>query len=134
MRLCVSQRELRNFRRRAMRRYPNEYLEALWGIKNGSGWSVVEFRPIEHDAGTETIDYDGAEGAFGERDGSLVRLGLIHTHPDTPECAPSEHDWKDSSEVKELITGIFTIEKIGPRLRSRIRFFQARALCDMVIR
>ena len=134
MRLCVSQRELRNFRRRAMRRYPNEYLEALWGIKNGTEWAGVEFRPVDHDADPDGVAYDAAEGKFGERDGSLVRLGLIHTHPDDSECAPSEYDWTDSAAVKELITGIFTIEKIGPRLRSRIRFFQARALCDMVVK
>ena len=135
MPLHISQKGLAAFRRRALRRYPKEYLETLWGCANADGSiSVVEFCPVEIEEASEdaveTSDEDA--GQYGIRDGPLTQLGTIHTHPDGMDCAPSEEDWADVEESRELIMGILLIQKIKTRLRTWTKFYFARALCSVV--
>lgn len=129
----VSRKALANFRRRARRRLPNEYIEAIWGRENTDGSvSIREFRPIAHEASPEDVVYDEADVRFGERDGDLMRLGGIHTHPGDCYCAPSEQDWHSSHSSDEYITGILHIP--SGRKRSRVQFYYAKALCHPKIR
>lgn len=135
MQITVANRELRNFRRRAARRYPKEYIETLWGFRNG-GWHILEFRQIEHEASRLTLECNTEDVKYGAKDGKLTRIGTIHTHTIlTSDCSPSEHDWDDAAINNELISGICTVEKSPKgRLRTRVRFFKARATCEVKLK
>jgi proteasome lid subunit RPN8/RPN11 len=133
--ITVAKDALRNFRRRATRRYPKECIETLWGLKNGH-WRITEFRPIPHDGSRRAVYFNDDDAKFGARDGKLTRVGTIHTHTILgSDCSPSEHDWDDCANLNELITGICTVEKSKTgRLHTRVRFFLARATCEVTLK
>ena len=131
MQITVNQKALNAFRRRALRRFPKEYIESLWGYKNGH-WRICEFRPMEHESHRITVEYNPEDARTGARDGKLMCIGTIHTHTiQAADCSPSEHDWDDCSINRELITGICSIEAGKSRRRTRIRFFKAQAVCEV---
>ena len=60
MKVNVSQDVLSSFRRRALRRYPKEYMETIWGhVKGGEGY-IYAFHPIKHKSDNESIEYEPA--------------------------------------------------------------------------
>ena len=133
MQIYVDPKSLRQFRRRALRRYPKEYIEALWGTKNADNtWSIVAFQPIDHEAKRDTVDHDYDDARYGKREGGLIRLGTIHSHPDRTDVSPSEGDWEYFKECGELLSGICAIKKHRHRRRTFIRFYRSRALCDVI--
>ena len=139
MDVVTDRKALAAFRRRALHRYPNEYLETLWGCVNTDGSiSIIEFRAVELEKvdnpqeAVETLDDDA--GRYGIKDGPLTQLGTIHTHPDGMDCAPSEEDWADAIESGELVMGLLLIQKNKTRRRTWSKFFVARALCNLVIK
>ena len=123
------------FRRQALSAHPNEYIASLWCVSNTDSISVVDIRPIDHEADNDSVYFDTEDGSFGAADGKLVRVGTIHSHPDCTDCSPSEFDWDSTAARKELITGICQIWKTpSGRRRTKIRFYNARAACPLTIK
>jgi hypothetical protein len=61
MKVKVSPDVLSSFRRRALRRYPKEYMETIWGhVKGGEGY-IYAFHPIKHKSDNESIEYEPVE-------------------------------------------------------------------------
>ena len=137
MNLFIDRKALAGFRRRALRRYPLEYIETLWGMSNKSGGvSIVEFRQLDHEATTDSVEFDAEDTEAGIRDGKLTQLGTIHTHPDMAYCEPSEDDWHDAGDRKEIIIGVMAIPARAPDKpvrRSRVQFYFAQALCNTTV-
>jgi proteasome lid subunit RPN8/RPN11 len=123
--VLVDQREVGNFRRRAIRRYPLEYIECIWGYKKDGVFYICAFQPLKHKATRDYIEIESEhEPDYGERAASLTLMGTIHTHPDS-ECAPSLVDW-ESIQPGEQIMGIMSVTKERGRHYTEIRFFEAR--------
>lgn len=133
MQLVVNRKALAKFRRMALRQHPLEYVSTIWGYAKGEGFVLDEFREIDHDATCDSVRFRAEDSAFGTRDGKLILLGTIHSHPDWALCEPSEGDWADAARRNELIMGIMAIPQVaknGIRKRSRVKFFFAQAMCE----
>lgn len=65
MKVNVSQDVLFSFRRKALRRYPKEYMRTIWGRVKGGEAYIRTFHPIkhksEHKSDNESIEYESVE-------------------------------------------------------------------------
>jgi proteasome lid subunit RPN8/RPN11 len=126
MKVNVSQDVLSSFRRRALRRYPKEYMETIWGqVKGGEGY-IYTFHPIQHKSDTESVEYEPVE-IEEQRDEEaplekMTLLGTIHTHPDG-SLEPSQSDWVTARVDGDVLIGICQIVMSNGRKSSRVRFY-----------
>jgi proteasome lid subunit RPN8/RPN11 len=127
MKVIVAKPILSGFRRRALKRYPIEYIEAIWGKVKGNNIYIHVLLPVEHEATRNDLEVDATEIEYGERDSGLIRLGSIHSHPDSRECSPSETDWIGLRDTPELVMGICQIVRREYRRRTSIQFYGGNA-------
>ncbi len=126
MKVNVSQDVLSSFRRRALRRYPKEYMETIWGqVKGGEGF-IYAFHTIKHKGDNESIEYEPVE-IEEQRDEEaplekMTLLGTIHTHPDG-SIEPSQSDWETARVDGDMLIGICQIVMSKGRKSSRVRFY-----------
>jgi proteasome lid subunit RPN8/RPN11 len=117
----VDKRVLRGYIRRALKAYPKEYMETLWGRIRGSDVEIVSFQNIEHTATKDAAYYDPGELASQNeeaQESQLQVLGTIHSHPDG--CTwPSEDDMKSALMGGEIVCGIVAI-KNGARRSAKV--------------
>lgn len=115
------------FRRRALKAYPKEYIETLWGyIRDGVAYVCV-FMPLKHTSTPHYVDYDHIDLRSQHREAQeyeLEVLGSIHTHPDRDDAIFSENDLRELQEQDnpEKIMAICAIEK-GKRRKLRISYW-----------
>ncbi len=126
MKVNVSQDVLSSFRRRALRRYPKEYMETIWGRVKGGEAFIYAFHPIKHEGNKERITYEPVEIEEQREDEAplekMLLLGTIHTHPDS-DIEPSQSDWETARVDGDLIIGICQIVMTKRRKSSRVRFY-----------
>lgn len=129
----VSRLQLRNFIRRARRRYPDEYIETIWGRKGSSGThQICSFQNVDHDATPFNItDWDEADMPNGQQHGNLVCLGTIHSHPNISDASPSEDDWDFFRQEREIVSAICLLTPVNGKLKSRVRWFISQAMIDV---
>jgi proteasome lid subunit RPN8/RPN11 len=111
--VVVDKKEERNFRRRALGHYPNEYIEALWGRIHGDTLYVVAFVRMEHKGHRRSIEYEDSELDEHEddaREAGMSFLGTIHTHPNFSDTRFGDADLASAQESQELVMGILAIE------------------------
>jgi proteasome lid subunit RPN8/RPN11 len=118
----------RGFRRRALARMPNEYIERLWGFVDQDGVGHVRaFRAFRHTADRENIYYEQEDYDLDWEEGRARGwrpLGSIHTHPFLTDTAFSEADLRGSLEVEDIVMGICAIEcPAGKRRVVRIDYW-----------
>jgi proteasome lid subunit RPN8/RPN11 len=132
-RVVVDKRAEQGFRRRALRRYPLEYIETLWGRIEGTTAYVHAFMPLKHSATPDQIDYDDADlwDQHDEaRDEQLTVLGSIHTHPDRDEAIFSEGDLREHIiDPHDRVMGICAIECKGKRRKCRVIYWPGVLPC-----
>jgi proteasome lid subunit RPN8/RPN11 len=126
MKVNVSQDVLSSFRRRALRRYPKEYMETIWGqVKGGEGY-IYTFHPIQHKSDTESVEYEPVEIEEQRNEEAplekMTLLGTIHTHPDG-SLEPSQSDWVTARVDGDMLIGICQIVMSNGRKSSRVRFY-----------
>lgn len=123
--VVVDRKVVDGFRRRAIAKYPNEWMESVWGHVDGNTAFVhILLEADIHDAGPDSIDYDGEREKPDELEGAIW-LGTIHSHPGFVDASPSEGDWDAGYKEGELLSIICSIKKdVRGRLRSRVRFWQ----------
>ena len=136
LKLKINQHQLRRFRLRAAKRAPQEYIEALYGFFNKSGdVRATCFRQVSQVAGPDHISYDLAAWP-AHLVGLEGLVGAIHSHPFdpakpyTPDCAPSEEDWEAAKD--HLVLGICVVAPPGTKLRTRVKWFSAKAWIQVV--
>ena len=131
MRVRVAETVLRGFRRRALKVYPRELMETVWGRITPQGIDVFTFHPIDHKGTRAKCEFTANTDADleGQRDEEAPEykqelLGTIHSHPDCSDASPSEADWEIAVSSKEIISGIYLIKGTKPgRRRTRVRFY-----------
>ena len=129
MKVIVAKSELDKFRRRALKSYPNERIELLWGKRCGRDCFVIHlFDQVKHKRGRRWCesDEDDHEISIQEaQDKGLIVLGTIHTHPNRDEANPSEADFDSAVEQFEVISGICCVweDKKSGKLKSRVRWW-----------
>lgn len=100
------------FRRRAIKAYPNEMMETIWGRVVGDTLHIHAFMPIKH-KGKPTIltykDYDLSDQEDEAAEEKLELLGTIHTHPNVLEEIFSEEDLRGVQDEPDIIMGICAI-------------------------
>jgi len=128
MQVKIAPEEIKKFKRRVLRVFPNEYMELLWGKKVGKDtYEVFIFDKINHIGMPRTLYYDTEEFEASRqfaKDNGYVLLGSIHSHPQCQDTAPSETDYDSALEHGEMISGIALVEvsKTGRR-KVTIRFW-----------
>jgi proteasome lid subunit RPN8/RPN11 len=126
MKVNVSQDVLSSFRRRALRRYPKEYMETVWGQVKGGEAYIYAFHPIKHKSDNESIEYEPVE-IEEQRDEEaplekMMLLGTIHTHPDS-SIEPSQSDWETARVDGDMLLGICQIVMSKGRKSTRVLFY-----------
>ena len=126
MKVNVSQDVLSRFRRRALRRYPKEYMETIWGRVRGGEAYIYAFHPIKHAGDRESLEYEPVD-IEEQRDEEaplekMIFLGTIHTHPDS-DIEPSQADWETARVDGDTVIGICQIVMNKGRRAARIRFY-----------
>jgi proteasome lid subunit RPN8/RPN11 len=105
---------LAGFRARAIRGYPYEYAELLWGHKDTEEQdayliTVIERAHVESDHESADIETDWD---FGEKQNGEELLGTLHSHPDDL-AEPSDCDLEDAAlHPVEKIFGIMALEPV----------------------
>ena len=125
MRIVIAKDVVRGFRRRALRRYPKEYMETVWGFVRGDIVYICALYPLEHDGKRDACLYTFDDIDAQQEDAADFKLeviGTIHTHPDGG-CAPSEDDWETSTRDGDVVSGICQILRKNNRRRCRVRFY-----------
>jgi proteasome lid subunit RPN8/RPN11 len=124
--VVVDKKVLAAFKRRALKAFPNEYIETIWGYIRGSTAYIVVFHAMEHEGKKDRILVeDGYEHSEDEVfHDKLQLLGTIHTHPGTDSIPfPSETDWDTHQDEQEHLMGILAINKRGQRRFTSVNFF-----------
>lgn len=129
MKVQVSRSVLNGYRKRALKKYPSEYLESIFGRINGKTIQILAFYPMEHKGTPESCEYETIiveEQQDGEDAPPKMKwLGTIHSHPDS-QGHPSEADWVSARTDGEIISGIYQIwpHKTGRgRKTCKVRFY-----------
>lgn len=129
MRVQVDRRVLKGFRQRALKKYPLEYMETIFGSVKNNVIQIVFFSPIDHSATTNSCQYSlhAIEEQQDKEDltefRNLQMLGTIHSHPDAP-IEPSEGDWYTSRTDGDIVSGIYQIcPRKGRRKYGKVRFY-----------
>lgn len=154
MKVVVDGKQLRRFRRRALKAFPLEYVEALWGTATPEALTIKAFVSLPHTA----QQINAACSVCGNRDDStslnyedksirklkkdalsadLQFLGTIHSHPERKaDTYPSDTDNEVSRKHAELVMGIMAIweSEVSKRKRSNVKWWTPQlALQDISI-
>jgi proteasome lid subunit RPN8/RPN11 len=127
MRVQVSRSVLNGYRKRALKKYPDEYLESIFGRIDGQVIRILAFYPMEHDGSPDACRYETVvvdEQKDGEDSPPKMKwLGTIHSHPDA-QGHPSEADWESARMDGEIVSGIYQIlPHKGKRKTGKVRFY-----------
>jgi hypothetical protein len=130
MRISCSKSELRKFKVRAGKRYPNEYIEVLFGIRGGRAEynvlliSAVPHKGTKHQCGSTDAVWDEHVAKVTKETG-LTWLGSIHTHNgNVHEAGPSPMDNSDAIRIGESFFAIDCIHRApSGRLRHDVKFW-----------
>ena len=115
IKVITSEKAWKGFLRRAKRKFPCEYIEALWGEEAVDSYRVTHFKRITVNKATpNSIDYDDTELKrqkwLAEKAGKTF-LGTIHTHPRKDfDTSPSQTDHHQSLK-EEKIMGVVVMYK-----------------------
>lgn len=131
--VLIDRKVLDGFKRRALRRHPNEYIEEVWGRVRGDELQIFSLNPISiQSASPENIEYE-CSAECGERSENLRLLGTIHTHIHPDPAEPSRIDLKSHKEEGELLMGIMSVKKTAKRRFSSTAFYAGRKKLELLI-
>jgi proteasome lid subunit RPN8/RPN11 len=121
-RVVIDTSLLAGFKARALRAYPLEYGEDMWGFIEGTTAYITTLDRVEAEADEDSIEMESV-GTYGEVVVDQTLLGTIHTHPDDM-CIPSETDIEQAQEPPaEIVMGICAINKVPKRRYVSFGFF-----------
>lgn len=132
-RILVSKKLLDGYKKRAIAAYPSELLETLWGRIEGDTAIIERVLPVNQKATemvTEATYADIMQPAKEAR--GIMLLGTIHSHPETVDASPSEHDWRDSYQNGEHIFAVCQLRKKAEKFTSKISIWEARPVINIV--
>ncbi len=114
-RIVVDKKEEQKFIRRALRRHPLEYMEALWGQVRGDILYICAFVKLDHKATRKNLKYEEEELDEHEEDAEengLHLIGSIHSHPNCEDndVGFSETDLATLQESQETVMGICVVQ------------------------
>lgn len=131
--VLIDRKVLDGFKRRALRKHPNEYIEEVWGRVRGEEMQVFSLNKVKiKSADSENVDYE-CSGDCGDRDQNLKLLGTIHTHIYPDPAEPSRIDLKNFHEEEELLMGIMSVKKTSNRRFSTTAFYAGRKKLELLI-
>jgi len=122
--VVVDRKILDGFKRRAMKHYPKEYAEQLWGAIKRRRAHIYVIEPFDLDSQTKgSVDFD-FDQQCGTEHGEFMLLGSIHTHPAPYDgTEPSDADIVEAEREKEIVWGIMAIRKTAKRHFFGCRFW-----------
>lgn len=123
-RIVVDKKEEAKFRRRALLRYPFEYMEALWGKVRSDILYIHAFVKVDHKPGKRTLQFQDFEIDEHEEDATeagLTYLGTIHTHPDASDAQFSDVDCEQSQDSQDVMMGICAIQTTETDKKTKVR-------------
>jgi proteasome lid subunit RPN8/RPN11 len=126
MRALIDHGILSGYRARAIKKFPIEYCEFLWGTveKNDFIINVIERADVD-DADEESVEVDSLGHEFGDEVDGQILLGTIHSHPEDV-CEPSDSDIESAStppEAPEQVFGIMALNRSANRWLTSYGFF-----------
>lgn len=121
MKVYIKKSVWEGFISRAKKKYPKEYIEAIWGTETIEGFRISKFAKVEHTGTKKSIyhdDFDIKSQDWLARQEGLNYLGTVHTHPHiTYDSCPSTTDHKESFRLGDRIMGIVVLYKKNGRFK-----------------
>lgn len=124
MKVFVAPDEIKKFKRRVLKSYPNEHMELLWGKEVSKNEFHVFFfdNQFPYIGTPRTCCYDNNEidlSAQWAEEAGYMLLGSIHSHPNCNDTAPSEWDYDEALKQGEKLFGIAQVIK-SPKGRRKV--------------
>jgi proteasome lid subunit RPN8/RPN11 len=118
--VIVDRKEENKFRRRALRKFPNEYIEVLWGYVKNECLYVTNFATLAHRGQPGKClywqeDLDAHHERASHQD--LRVVGTIHTHPFRSDALASIGDYRGCVAGQDLVIGVMSLTKKKGRKR-----------------
>jgi proteasome lid subunit RPN8/RPN11 len=132
--VIVDRKEENKFRRRALRKFPNEYIEVLFGYIENECLRVTNFVPVAHKGQPGKCDYfqediDAQNELANTLD--LRVVGTIHTHPFRDDALASVEDYRSCVYGQDLVIGIMSLtKKKGRRRVTDVAYWPLKATPD----
>lgn len=129
----LDQKLLREFRKTAVKAYPSEVMNTLWGRVEGDSILVHHLRSVEQEAGTHEVKAYVSDMVGPVSQTAEQYLGSIHSHPDCWDASPSIQDWHNAYVCGEKIFAVMSLAKTDKgRFASTIAWFEPRPFIDMI--
>lgn len=112
--IVVSRTAEKAFRRRALRAFPLEHMECLWGKIRGDKLHIHAFMPIKHKGKAAELTYEDHDLEDHEEEAiesGYSLLGSIHTHPHCLDSIFSEQDFRDVQDKTDIVVAICAITR-----------------------
>lgn len=126
-RVIISPRLIASFRKAAVRAYPNEFFQTMWGWVRGDTVTVEALRDAAHTPTDSEISTTVADQFAPHSTTPLHYLGTIHSHPDCGDTSPSVTDWDDGFTTGETVFFVMSVRKgENGRFRTDLRPWEPR--------
>lgn len=113
--IVVSRTAEQAFRRRALRAFPLEMMECLWGKIRGDVLHIHAFMPIKHKGKPAELTYEDHDLEDHEDEAveraNLTFLGSVHTHPHCLDSIFSDQDFRDVQDKTDIVMAICAITR-----------------------
>lgn len=120
--IVVSRTAEQAFRRRALRAFPKEMMECLYGRIKGTSIHIHAFMPIKHKGKPAELTYEDHDLEDHEeeaKDSNLEMIGTIHSHPHCLDSIYSEQDFRDIQDKSDIVMAICAITREINKGRTR---------------
>jgi hypothetical protein len=117
------------YMRRAKKAFPNEYVEALWGVPTVDSFRITDFVKLRAIGSKNHIEcYDDSteikRQILEAKAAGKEFLGTIHTHPSKAfDTAASTTDHHSAVQDGERIMGVVVLHKKGRRFISEVEWW-----------
>jgi len=133
VRVMLDKKLLADFRKQAIKAYPNEVMNTLWGRAEGDSIIIHRMRSVEQDADENKVEAYVSDMVSPVATTADRYLGSIHSHPDCHDASPSVQDWHNAYVCGEHVFGVMSVMKSDSgRFSTAVSWWEPRPFIDTI--
>ena len=133
VRVMIDKKLLGEFKKKAIKAYPSELMNTLWGRVEGDSVIIHHLRDVEQQASNDKVEAFVSDMVSPISQTAEQYLGSLHSHPDCGDPSPSYQDWLNAYNCGERVFGVMSLVK-GPsgRFSDALMWNEPRPLIDTI--